>query len=181
MSSSEIPIKTTKIYEDGQIETYNNKNKLQSFNDYPSVINSQCKCWHKNGVYHRDNDKPAIICMNGNMYWLKNGNYHRDGNQPAIICSNGLKFWFEEGNLICKSNVKVDKSGSVSSNKNQYYENNNSQQRYSEINPLDDDCITKENPDTELRKSIAEILKNLKKSSADPQLELIDFISDNLW
>jgi hypothetical protein len=30
--------------------------------------------WFKNGMYHRDNDLPAII-LSGNMYWFKNGNF----------------------------------------------------------------------------------------------------------
>ena len=33
------------------------------------------KFWYKNGKYHREKDKPAIIYITGTMYWFKNGNF----------------------------------------------------------------------------------------------------------
>ena len=61
------------------------------------------KFWYKNGLNHRDNDKPAIIYHNGGMEWCKNGNYHRDRNLPAVIYSNGRMSWFKNGEFIRSS------------------------------------------------------------------------------
>jgi len=58
--------------------------------------------WFKDGNYHRDKDKPAIIYSNGDIAWFKNGEYHREKDKPAIIYSNGSMTWFENGKLIRK-------------------------------------------------------------------------------
>jgi len=58
--------------------------------------------WYKNGNYHRDKDKPAIIYSDGDMYWYKNGIQHRENDNPAIIYSDGSMTWFENGKLIRK-------------------------------------------------------------------------------
>jgi len=31
------------------------------------------KYWFKNGLRHRDNDLPAMVYNNGNMFWWENG------------------------------------------------------------------------------------------------------------
>jgi len=56
--------------------------------------------WFKNGLYHRDNDLPAIIYNTGTMYWFKNNKPHRDNNKPAIIWSNGDMDWYKNGEFI---------------------------------------------------------------------------------
>jgi hypothetical protein len=53
------------------------------------------KQWHKNGVLHRDGDKPAQVTtmksdMGSGRYvkrqaWFKAGHIHRDGDKPAEI------------------------------------------------------------------------------------------------
>jgi len=35
------------------------------------------KFWIKDGKYHREKDKPAIIWSNGDMDWYKNGKFIR--------------------------------------------------------------------------------------------------------
>jgi len=36
----------------------------------------------------------------GSMSWYKNGDYHRDNNKPAIIYYNGDMEWHIDGELI---------------------------------------------------------------------------------
>lgn len=54
------------------------------------------RCWLRNGVRHRDGDKPAVI---GNHYraWYINGCFHRDGTKPAIIYQDGSLRWYTYG------------------------------------------------------------------------------------
>jgi hypothetical protein len=51
--------------------------------------------WEKNGQYHRDNDKPAIISAAGRLEWQQNGDRHRDGDRPARIFANGHLEWHQ--------------------------------------------------------------------------------------
>ncbi len=46
------------------VETFLN-GKLHSFNDEPAVHDTHegNKSWYKNGILHRDNDKPAEVCF----------------------------------------------------------------------------------------------------------------------
>ena len=52
------------------------------------------------GEFHRDNDLPAIIYLNGDKYWYKNGKRHRYGDNPAVICADGGKSWYKNGKFI---------------------------------------------------------------------------------
>ena len=56
-------------------------------------------CWYKNGLMHRDNDKPAVIFPNNTKAWYKNGKIHRDGDKPAVMGVNGTKMWYKNGLL----------------------------------------------------------------------------------
>ena len=38
-------------------------------NEYNDLV------FYKNGNYHRDNDKPAVIWDNGNSFWYFNGTF----------------------------------------------------------------------------------------------------------
>ena len=58
---------------------------------------SNDKYWYKNGVFHRDNDLPAIEYADGYKAWYKNGERHRGNDLPAIEYSNGYKEWFKNG------------------------------------------------------------------------------------
>ena len=55
------------------------------------------RVWYKNGVYHRDDDKPARIYATGTLVWFKNGQIHRDGDRPARIYEDGALNWFKNG------------------------------------------------------------------------------------
>jgi hypothetical protein len=49
------------------------------------------KHWYKNGLIHRENDKPAIEWSNGRKEWWINGKLHRENDKPAIeLFSSGL-------------------------------------------------------------------------------------------
>jgi len=37
--------------------------------------------WYKNGVFHRENDKPAIIWNNGTMSWYIDGEFIRSSKK----------------------------------------------------------------------------------------------------
>jgi len=61
------------------------------------------KYWYKNGLYHRDNNKPAMVYNNGSMFWYKNGKLHRENDLPAIIYSDGTMAWYINGKFIKES------------------------------------------------------------------------------
>ena len=46
--------------------------------------------YRKNGILHRDGDKPAVIYNDGTMFWYKEGKIHRDGDKPAVIYPDGV-------------------------------------------------------------------------------------------
>ena len=57
------------------------------------------KEWLLNGIRHRDNDKPAIVNIDGHKEWWVNMMRHRIGG-PAVIHSNGDKYWYVN-NIEC--------------------------------------------------------------------------------
>jgi outer membrane lipoprotein-sorting protein len=61
--------------------------------------------WYKDGKYHRENDKPAVIYSNGDMSWLKNDKYHRENDKPAIIYNDGRLCWYIDGEFIRRSRI----------------------------------------------------------------------------
>jgi len=70
-------------------EPYNDEN------DYK--LEGKDKVWrNKNGLYHRDYDKPAIIYADGSQHWYQNDKRHRDNDQPAIIYADGTQVWYKE-------------------------------------------------------------------------------------
>jgi len=80
--------------------TYKN-GSLHSFNDIPAINNGMEKAWYKDGLLHREGDKPALIDfefgMNLNSYYI-NGKLHRDGDNPAVE-SQSFNKWFRHGLL----------------------------------------------------------------------------------
>jgi hypothetical protein len=52
------------------------------------------KIWYNNGLYHRNNGRPAIILQDGTKEWYVNGKRHRDNGLPAIEHANGLREWY---------------------------------------------------------------------------------------
>jgi antitoxin component YwqK of YwqJK toxin-antitoxin module len=54
--------------------------------------------WYKDGLLHRDDDKPAIIYVGGDKLWFQNGKLHRDGDKPAGIHEDStIKEWYQNG------------------------------------------------------------------------------------
>ena len=51
------------------------------------------KRWYKNGLLHREQDKPAIIYENGDKEWWINGKRHRENDKPSVIWVNDPKCW----------------------------------------------------------------------------------------
>ena len=60
---------------------------------YKEEYTSNVRFYYKNGLYHRDNDLPAIIADNGSKHWFINGKRHRIGN-PAVMYSTGSQIWY---------------------------------------------------------------------------------------
>ena len=55
--------------------------------------------WYRNGLRHRDGDKPAATWSNGDQSWYRNGRHHRDGDKPAIVYADGTQEWWVDGRL----------------------------------------------------------------------------------
>jgi hypothetical protein len=58
--------------------------------------------WYQNGERHRDGDRPAEVCANGDKYWYQHGELHRDGGKPAKIAVSGLHYWVVRGVLVAE-------------------------------------------------------------------------------
>jgi hypothetical protein len=72
--------------------------KLHNNNDLPAVItNNGDLYWYSLGLLHRC-DGPAII-MYSREEWWQNGTRHRDGDLPAVITNNGDLYWYSLGLL----------------------------------------------------------------------------------
>lgn len=65
--------------------------------------------WMRNGVLHRNGDKPAVInAATGLRMWFVNGYFNRDGDKPAIIAGDGSLAWYKHGNY----QRRIDSDGS---------------------------------------------------------------------
>ena len=51
----------------------------------------------KNGIPHRDNDKPAVIAKDC-LEWRQDGKLHRSGGQPAVV-KRDIVCWYWKGKL----------------------------------------------------------------------------------
>ena len=122
----------------GFLRTYLN-GKLHSFDDKPSRVSydGKIKIWHKNGVIHRENDKPAVIkdivqiTSSGTekhisiQDWYKNGVSHRGNDKPAgirhekhfsdgqLVLDYSGKFWYIHGRKSRLNNKPSDISTSI--------------------------------------------------------------------
>jgi hypothetical protein len=68
--------------------------------DRPAWINTHRDLiWYQNGLQHRDNDKPAFIGADGRLEWQQNGWLHRDGDRPAVIYADGHLRWYQNNQL----------------------------------------------------------------------------------
>ena len=50
--------------------------------------------WKKDGLHHRDGDKPAVVYESGRQEWWVDDQPHRDGDKPAVVCANGDQEWW---------------------------------------------------------------------------------------
>jgi len=57
--------------------------KLNDNDDY-NVNEGGTKWWVKNGLLHRENDKPAVVWADGTKFYYQNGVPHRDGGKPTM-------------------------------------------------------------------------------------------------
>lgn len=56
--------------------------------------------WTKDGVLHRDGDKPARISPDGLCEWWFDGERHRSNDKPAVLSANGYRReWWVNGVL----------------------------------------------------------------------------------
>ena len=53
----------------------------------------------RNGVPHRDDDKPAYVGVCGAQMWFQDGERHRDGDKPAIIYADGTQVWCQHNKM----------------------------------------------------------------------------------
>jgi hypothetical protein len=66
--------------------------------DRPAWINTHDDLiWWQNGERHRDGDKPAFIGADSSLRWYQNGWLHRDGDRPAVIYADGSLAWWKNG------------------------------------------------------------------------------------
>jgi len=75
--------------------------------DDPSILKSGTLWWLKNDKFHRDNDLPAIINIDGGQNWWQNGQYHRYNNKPAILYPNGTKLYYIFGRKYDINSVTI--------------------------------------------------------------------------
>ena len=58
--------------------------RLHSIRDEPAVTGN-ITCWFRDGLCHRDGDKPAVIYDNGTQMWCRDGLIWREGGKPTIV------------------------------------------------------------------------------------------------
>lgn len=81
------------------------RGEYHSYNDSPAEIRpiQGVHSWYRDGILHRDGDKPAMIYYSSDgkvlhRIWMKNGKRHRGEDKPAEIVFNGnLLTWYKHG------------------------------------------------------------------------------------
>jgi hypothetical protein len=58
--------------------------------------------WYQHGKKHRDNDEPAVICLDGTREWHKHDKRHRETG-PARIGSDGTQEWWIGGTQVSEA------------------------------------------------------------------------------
>ena len=61
--------------------------------------------YYKN-KYHREDDLPSTIHLDGTKTYYKNGKCHRSGDKPSIITSYGYIAYYKNGNFISDNSSK---------------------------------------------------------------------------
>lgn len=93
------------------------KGKRHRNNDKPAIIHPEVQIWHTDGEQHRDNDEPAII-SDIMKKWYKHGLLHRDNDKPAVI-HDFMEVWYKNG----KRHRDNDKPAYVSDYAKKWYQN----------------------------------------------------------
>ena len=70
-------------------------NKLE----YTYNLRYKIEYYYKNKKRHRDGDLPAAIFKSGTRIWYKDGLEHRDNNKPTMI-SDGKMYWYKDDMYI---------------------------------------------------------------------------------
>lgn len=87
--------------------------KYHRDNDKPAFIGvNGTREWADHGCNHRADDKPAVIWPDGSYSWYTNGVKHRGKNKPALLHTTGCHVWWEYG-TFCRS-VQVTDFGQAS-------------------------------------------------------------------
>ncbi len=80
--------------------------------DGPAIVSDNTTIYVKDGIIHRDDNKPAIeVNINylyGRQEWRKEGKLHREGDLPAIEHVNGSKEWYKDGDLHRDGGPAID-------------------------------------------------------------------------
>jgi hypothetical protein len=84
-------------------ETFNELKILHSYNGMPSEIKNYSAAgafeftWHKEGIFHHEEDKPALISTRKRtitaLAYYQNGIIHRDNNKPASLTKYSKSCW----------------------------------------------------------------------------------------
>ena len=83
--------------DDGTLAWYKD-GVLHRNGDRPALIRPDgTLIWYQKGMIHRDGGLPAIVEPDGGRKWLVNDRFHRDGDLPAIDCANGCRSWYKNG------------------------------------------------------------------------------------
>lgn len=81
----------------------------------PDTLNTWSKIWMKNGLYHRLDDKPALIYKNGDLLWMENGHFKRNPftnasvYQPNCLHLKGICFDRKAGKFEEISDEELEK------------------------------------------------------------------------
>jgi hypothetical protein len=85
---------------------------LHSFDDKPKKnIKTGALYWYKDGLIHRDGDRPAYISKEYHI-WYKNGKFHREGDLPAVIKDSYL-CWYKNGVIDREGDLPAVMDGKV--------------------------------------------------------------------
>jgi hypothetical protein len=85
-------------YQDAEKEMWKKHGKLHRDNDKPAMMWVDGRQeWYQHNKRHRDNDKPAVIWADGSQAWYQHGKRYRDNDKPAMIRAAGMRIWYQHG------------------------------------------------------------------------------------
>ena len=88
----------TQVFDEAGNEHWYRNGVRHRDGDKPAIVlNDGSLFWYRDGLVHRSGDKPAVIWYNGTLYWYRNGELHRDGDLPAIVQADGSEYWYRDG------------------------------------------------------------------------------------